>query len=236
MSKWLLGVRVLDPSKTNLSETEKWLLQSTYHYCQKAGLKKMPEVGIFESSDPNAFATGPTKNRALVAVSTGLLSHMSKDEVEGVIAHEVAHIINGDMVTMTLAQGVVNAFVMFFARVISYFISLNVKEESRPIINFITTIALEIAFSILAMFAISYLSRKREFKADSGGAKLAGHKKMILALESLKKYSEAKDGIEQRAPSLATLQISGKKNRFLSLLSTHPPLELRIQMLKERSF
>jgi heat shock protein HtpX len=195
--------------------------------CQKAGLP-MPEVGIYESPEINAFATGPTRRRSLVAVSSGLLQSMSRDEVEGVLAHEVSHIANGDMVTMTLIAGVVNAFAMFLSRVISYFVSLSVKEDMAFLVRIVLTIALDIFFSILGSIVVAYYSRAREFRADNGGAMLAGREKMIAALESLKRNFEP---IDTRGAALDTLKVAGKGG-FMALFSTHPALELRIEALK----
>ena len=228
MAKWMLGVRVIDPRQAQ--GEVRWLIDTVYRLAQQAGLPSMPEVGIYDSPEVNAFATGPTKNRALVAVSAGLLQRMGKDQVEGVLAHEVSHIANGDMVTMTLIQGVVNAFVMFIARVIAYAISLNVREESRHMVHLFTTIALEIALSILGMMVVSYFSRIREFRADRGGAMLAGRQKMIDALSGLQRTL----GLVAPADnaSVATLKISGKPGGFLSLLATHPPLDERIRRLQ----
>jgi len=228
MAKWMLGVRVIDPRQAQ-GET-RWLLDTVYRLAQQAGLPAMPEVGIYDSPEVNAFATGPSKKRALVAVSAGLLQRLGKDQVEGVLAHEVSHIANGDMVTMTLIQGVVNAFVMFIARIIAYAISLNVREENRYMVNMFTTIALEIALSILGMMVVSYFSRIREFRADRGGAQLAGRQKMVEALSGLQRTLGlvAPEG----NASVATLKISGKPGGFLSLLATHPPLEERIRRLQ----
>jgi heat shock protein HtpX len=231
MAKWMMGVKVI---KEPRSQAEIWLVSTVHQMARRSGIEKMPEVGIYESHDINAFATGPTKNRALVAVSSGLLNRLDKNAVEGVLGHEVAHIANGDMVTMTLVQGVMNAFVMFFARVISYFLSSQVKEENRHWVNFIATIVLEIFLSFLAMFVVAYVSRMREFRADAGGAKLAGRDKMIGALEGLKKaYDPAHVKEEAQAhPAIASLKISGRQGGLLSLLSTHPALDERIARLR----
>jgi heat shock protein HtpX len=191
----------------------------------------MPQVGIYESPELNAFATGPTKNRSLVAVSTGLLERMDSGAVDGVLGHEVAHIANGDMVTMTLIQGIVNAFVMFFARIIAFIVGNFVRDDSlRYLVRFAVTIVLEIGLSILGMIVVGYFSRMREYRADRGGAKLAGRDKMIRALESLKAAYETRD--EDQPASLATLKISGKSGGLLALLSTHPPLDDRIARLR----
>ena len=185
MAKWMLGVQVIDPERAHGELAE--LVQTVHRLAKSANLPAMPEVGIYDSPEVNAFATGPTKARALVAVSTGLLGRMSQRQMEGVLGHEVAHIANGDMVTMTLVQGVVNAFVMFFARVIAFAVSQNVKEESRRMVNFMVTMALEIAFSLLGAMVVAYFSRRREFRADAGGAQLAGSASMIDALKALKR-------------------------------------------------
>jgi heat shock protein HtpX len=228
MAKWMMGVRVIDPHTSDRADSE--LVQTVHRLALSAGLPAMPEVGVYESPEVNAFATGPTKSRALVAVSTGLLHRMDKDQMEGVLGHEVAHIANGDMVTMTLIQGIVNAFVMFLARVIAFAVSQQAKEESRRMINFMVTIALEIAFSLLGSIVVAYFSRMREFRADKGGARLAGREKMIDALEGLRR-SVGTVETEQHA-SVAALKISGKQGGLMALLATHPPLEERIARLK----
>jgi heat shock protein HtpX len=236
MAKWMMGVKVISPQAASYAERE--ILDAVYGYSRAAGLQTMPEVGIYESPEVNAFATGPTRNRALVAVSTGLLDSMDREAVRGVIAHEVAHIANGDMVTMTLAQGAVNAFVMFLARIAAWFAGQFVEEEKRPMVQFGVTLALEIALGILGMLVVARVSRAREFRADAGGAKLAGSSRMIAALRSLQKIQAAghpelvDDG---RAPALATLKISGKGGGFLKLFSTHPELSDRIHALESAS-
>jgi heat shock protein HtpX len=228
LAKWMLGVRVIDPRQA--SGDARWLVDTVHRLAQQARLPSMPEVGIYDSPEVNAFATGPTKNRALVAVSAGLLTRMGKDQIEGVLAHEVTHISNGDMVTMTLIQGVVNAFVMFIARIIAYAVTSNMREGSRYMAQMFVTLALEIALSILGMIVVSYFSRIREFRADRGGAMLAGKHKMIDALAGLQRTL----GLVAPEPnaSVATLKISGKPGGFLSLLATHPPLEERIRRLQ----
>ena len=231
MAKWMMGVKVINPEKSALSSDERWLLQEVHLYARKAGITTMPQVGIYNSPEINAFATGPTKNRALVAVSSGLMQRMDQNQIQGVLAHEVAHIANGDMVTMTLVQGVMNAIVMFVARIVSYAISLNVKEESRPMVSFISTIVLQIGLSFLAMFVVAYVSRLREYRADKGGADLAGRDKMIAALEGLKKNLSNHHEEGDAHPSLAALKISNS-SKVMALMSTHPPLEKRIEALK----
>jgi heat shock protein HtpX len=186
----------------------------------------MPEVAVYEG-EPNAFATGAFKNSSLVAVSTGLMESMSKEEVEAVLAHEVAHIANGDMVTLTLIQGVVNTFVMFFARIIGNFIDRAVfKNESGPgIAYFVSVIVLEIAFGILASFVVAWFSRQREYRADAAGASLEGREAMIAALARLKTAHEP----SSLPKEIAAFGIAGGLGK---LMSTHPPLDDRIEALR----
>jgi heat shock protein HtpX len=233
MAKWMMGVKVIDANTTN--REERWLLEKVYNLARMAGLPKMPEVGVYNSPEINAFATGPTKSRALVAVSSGLYERMNEKEVEGVLGHEIAHIANGDMVTMTLLQGLVNAFVMFIARIIAFAISQNAKEESRYMIRFAVTILLEIVLSLLGMFVIAYFSRQREFRADKGGAKLAGRDSMISALQKLQATYDFNSHVSggQKQDSIAALKISNRRTGgLLALLSTHPSLDLRIKRLQ----
>lgn len=230
MAKWMMGVKIVD---VQTSDPElKWLVGQVHELSRAAQITTMPQVGIYDSEDANAFATGPTRNRALVAVSTGLLRGMNRDQVRGVLGHEVAHIANGDMVTMTLVQGVVNAFVMFFARVAAFALSQNVDEERRAIVRFATTFVFEILFSFLGMFVVAYVSRAREFRADAGGAKLAGRMNMIGGLQALQSlyFPHAEEN-----PAVATLKISSPKRKggLLALLSTHPPIEERIRRLQK---
>lgn len=228
MAKWMMGVKIIEPD-TRDPELRN-LVSKVHGFARKAGIQKMPQVGYYEAEDLNAFATGPTKNRSLVAVSTGLLRNMNESELDGVLAHEVAHIANGDMVTMTLVQGVVNAFVMFLARVIGFFASQFVSEDKRTIVQFGIVIACEIALGILGMIVVSAFSRRREFRADSGGASLSTTDNMISALERLKVNTQLPKTDDQ--PAIASLKISGKAGGFLKLFSTHPDLDLRIQSLK----
>jgi heat shock protein HtpX len=227
MAKMLMRVQVINPATATGAQKE--IVDMVHRFAKNAGITVMPEVGIYDSPEINAFATGPTKNRSLVAVSTGLLNRMDRDQVEGVIGHEVAHIANGDMVTMTLIQGIVNAFVMFLARVIAFAVSQNAKEESRPMIRFAVTIALEIVIGILGAMVVAYFSRLREFRADAGGARFAGREKMISALKGLQ---GTLGRIDNEQPAFATLKISGKPGGLMALLSTHPPLEERIRRLE----
>lgn len=228
MAKWMMGVKIIDPNTTDYEMRS--LVHRVHGFAGRAGLEKMPEVGYYEADDLNAFATGPTRNRALVAVSTGLLRNMNEKELDGVLAHEVAHIANGDMVTMTLVQGVVNAFVMFLARVIGFFASQFVAEDKRNIVQFGLVFVLEIALGILGMIVVAFFSRLREYRADSGGAKLSTRESMIAALERLKVNSQLPQTEEQ--PAIASLKISGKAGGFLKLFSTHPDLDRRIAALR----
>ena len=226
-AKMAMGVQVIDPQNPGAYGD---LLRMVYNTAQVAQLPAMPEVGVYNSQELNAFATGPSKRRSLVAVSSGLLQRMNNDEIEGVIAHELTHIKNGDMVTMTLLQGVVNAFVMFFARVIAFFVAQNVKEESRGVVSFLVTILLQIGLGILGMLIVMGFSRHREFKADAGAARFVGASKMIAGLQALQRYYE-RIPVDESAQSLATLKISGGKS-FMSILASHPPLEERIKALQ----
>lgn len=236
MSKWMakrmMGVQIIAPN-TQDSHARR-LVENVHQYAKAAGLKTMPEVGIYESAEVNAFATGPSRNNSLVAVSRGLLNRMDQDEVDGVIGHEVAHIANGDMVTMTLLQGVINAIVIFLARVIANIVTSSGDRDSRsPFMYFAVVIGLEICFSILGAVVVNYFSRQREFRADLGGAKYAGRSKMIA---SLKKLSNTTAFIEPEQEALQSLKISGKPKKALSFLfATHPPLEERIQRLERAS-
>lgn len=234
MAKWAMGVRTIDPRDPGEFRD---LVATVHALAQKAGLPAMPEVGVYDSPDVNAFATGPTKSRALVAVSTGLLRNMDRDEVEGVLGHEIAHVANGDMVTMTLIQGVINAFVMFFARIAAYAIGSTLRgKDDRGgsfMMQFLLVTVFEIVFGILGYIVVAWFSRLREFRADRGGAIYAGKGKMIAALERLRQaYGRAPEAATQGA-SLATLKISGKQGGLIALMATHPPLEARIARLRE---
>lgn len=235
MAKWTMGVKVV-PADTREPELRE-LVQTVHELARAAKLPKMPEVGIYESQEINAFATGPTKSRSLVAVSSGLLHRMNSTEVRGVLGHEVAHIANGDMVTMTLLQGVVNAFVMFMARAIAFALTMargQSDEESSSsgpsLAYYVTQIALEIVFMILGSMVVAWFSRYREFRADSGGAKLAGRDSMIQALQGLQRTFEEVDPTEQQAVS--AMKISSKPGGMMRLFSTHPPLEERVRRLQ----
>jgi heat shock protein HtpX len=228
MSKWsaknAMGVHVIEHPQ---NKTEQWLVSMVAQQAQQAGIG-MPEVGIFDSPDPNAFATGANRNSALVAVSTGLLHRMNADEVEAVVGHEISHVANGDMVTMALMQGVVNTFVYFFATVIGYVVDRVVFKTERgygPAYYIVQMIA-QIALSILASMIVMWFSRHREFHADAGGAKLAGREKMISALEALQRAHEP----SQLPGELAAFGING--GGVQRLFMSHPPLEERIAALR----
>jgi len=233
MAKMMMGVKVIDPNTTDSVLRD--LVMTVHRLARAANLPAMPQVGVYDSPEINAFATGPTKSRALVAVSSGLLQRMGKAEVEGVLAHEVAHISNGDMVTMTLVQGIVNAFVMFFARVLAFALANAMRSNndersgSNSMVQFIATMVFEILFSLLGMVVVAYFSRAREFRADQGGAGLAGRDKMIGALEALRRGTQM---IDDSHPTLSTLKISGRPAGFMALLASHPPLEVRIDRLR----
>lgn len=234
MAKRMMGVRVIDPNTSNAEEMD--LVRLVHGLSVKAGLPKMPEVGVYDSPEVNAFATGPTKARSLVAVSRGLLQKMNRAELEGVLGHEVAHIANGDMVTMTLLQGVVNAFVMFLARAIAFAIAHmgRDRDEEHGVAYgsyFIVQFILEIVFMILGSMVVAWFSRHREFKADAGGAGLAGRRKMIDALSGLRRNYELIDPRTQ--PALKSFKISNRTSGFMRLFSTHPPLEERIARLEK---
>lgn len=229
MAKKMMNVRVLKP-ESSLSPMEREVVEKVHRLSRTAGLMHMPEVGIYDSPEVNAFATGPSKKRSLVAVSTGLLNEMDDAAVEGVIAHEVAHISNGDMVTMTLLQGVVNTFVVFLSRIAAWAVSRFVKEELAPIVHFIAIIVFQIAFSILGSLVVFAYSRYREFHADRGGADLAGKDKMVHALRSLKAYSNRISNEQQTA--ISTLKINNSKKGKAMLFSTHPDLDERINRLE----
>lgn len=227
MAKWMMGVKVIDPDTTDPVLSR--LVSTVHNLARAANLPKMPEVGYYPSPEVNAFATGPTKSRALVAVSAGLLERMDQTQLEGVLGHEIAHVANGDMVTMTLVQGVINAFVMFLARVIAFFIANRGRDEDSGVSpNYLIVFVLEMVLSVLGMIAVAAFSRYREFRADEGGARLAGREKMIAALEALQSTVACAD-LTNKA-SMSAFKISGKR-RF-ALFATHPPLEDRIERLK----
>ncbi len=240
LSRWTakraLGVELIGPDSR--SPEAQWLYNTVGRLAQQANLP-MPEVGLYESPELNAFATGPSKKRSLVAVSSGLLRTMDRQEIEGVLAHELTHVANGDMVTMTLIQGVVNAFVLYLAHIVAAIVRNAVSgrdSEGRGsgflgvIAGQVVFIAAQIAFGLIGSMITAWFSRHREFRADAGGAALAGRGSMIAALRRLLANQGRVDG---RAPELATFKINGRSQLML-LLATHPPLEQRIAALESR--
>jgi len=229
MAKRMTGAKVITSPSNNI---EKWLLETVKKQSKIVGIK-MPEVAIFPSPQMNAFATGASKNKALVAVSQGLLDSMNQGEIEAVVGHEMSHVANGDMVTLTLIQGVVNTFVIFFSRVIGHVVDRVILKNQRGhgIGYFVTTIFAQIILSILASVIVMYFSRKREYVADTGGADLAGHQNMINALKRLGQKEP-----EALPEQLAAFGIGEKpKTGWRELWSSHPPLEDRIKALEKRA-
>ena len=232
LSKWMAKMStrtrvIAQPSNRD----EQWLINTVEQLAREAGIG-MPEVGVFDSAQPNAFATGWNRNAALVAVSTGLLRNMSADEVRAVLAHEVGHVANGDMVTLALVQGVVNTFVMFLARLAGFFVDrvLLKNERGLGIGYYITSIVMEIVLGILAMTIVMWFSRYREYRADAAGAGLAGPGNMIAALERLKGGSQMPDEMPATMQAFAINQ--GMRSGVQALFSSHPPLDDRIAALK----
>ncbi len=239
MSKWMalrsVGGEVIEQPR---NETERWLMNVVSRQSQQAGIK-MPQVAIYHAPDINAFATGARRDASLVAVSTGLLQSMSQDEAEAVIAHEISHISNGDMVTMTLIQGIVNTFVIFISRILAQiaagFMSGDREGENNsngnPLVYFAVSMVLELVFGIVASIITMWFSRHREFYADAGSAKLVGREKMIAALQRLKTSHEP-----QEAGSMMALCINGKSKTFSELFMSHPPLDKRIEALRSGEY
>jgi heat shock protein HtpX len=241
MAKWMMGVKVIPPNTTDPALLE--LVETVHRLARSAELPKLPEVGIYESDEVNAFATGPSKSRALVAVSTGLLQRMGSHEVSGVLGHEITHIANGDMVTMTLIQGVINSFVLFLSRVLAFAISQAMRsrddrDSGGGWLQFLLVMVFQIIFSILGSLVVSWFSRWREFRADAGGARLAGRETMINALRALRRLHdpEVAAAEAQHAPAFQSLKISGEPTGWLALLATHPPIEQRIARLEQGAF
>lgn len=235
MSKWLAkrstGTQIIDTPATS---TQAWLVETVQRLAHDVNID-MPEVGIFDNPSPNAFATGWNKNKALVAVSSGLLTHMNKDEIEAVLAHEIGHVANGDMVTLALVQGVVNSFVMFFARIIGMFVDQAVfRNESNQagMGYYMTTMVLDIVFGIAAQAVVMWFSRYREYRADEAGARLAGKAHMISALEALKPASQHPDYMPQGMKAFAINEGKGGFS-FAQLFASHPSLDARIEHLQK---
>ena len=227
MAKWTTGAVIINGSA---DPTHRWIVQTVQRFSEKAGIG-MPEVALYEG-EPNAFATGAFKNSALVAVSTGLLQNMTKEEVEAVIGHEVAHVANGDMITMTLIQGVMNTFVVFLSRVIGYFVDRVILKNDRDGVGigyYVTTIVLDIVLGVLAAIVVAWFSRQREYRADADAARLMGRKQpMINALARL-------GGLEPGAlpQTVQNMGISSKPSGLMALFSSHPPIEERIRALQQ---
>lgn len=227
MAKRSMGVNVIEQPANN---AERWLMETVYRQADQAGIGR-PEVGIFDSPQPNAFATGANRNAALVAVSSGLLNTMTQDEVEAVLGHEVSHVANGDMITMALIQGVVNTFVMFLSTVIGHLIDRIVfkTERGHGPAYYVTSIIAQLVLSALASMIVMWFSRQREFRADKGGADLAGRQKMIDSLRRLQQAHDPEDLPDQ----MAAFGIAGGVGDGLkALFLTHPPLEQRIAALQ----
>lgn len=229
ISKWsakrMTGAVVIEQPSNS---TEQWLVDTVARQAQLAGIG-MPDVAIFPAQEPNAFATGASRNSALVAVSAGLLNQMSQDEIEAVLAHEISHVANGDMITLALIQGVVNTFVIFFSRVIGHIVDRVILKNQRGhgIGYFITTIIAEVILAVFASIIVAWFSRRREYRADAGGADLAGKEKMIAALQRLQMAS----GEASLPDQMAAFGISGNGS-FMNLFRSHPPLEERIDALR----
>lgn len=238
MALWMMKIQLID-SNTKDSNLQR-LLKIVDKFSRNANLSHFPQIGIYNSPELNAFATGPTKKRSLIAVSTGLLNRMSEKELEGVIAHEMAHIQNGDMVTMTLLQGVINAFVIFLARVLAYICSALGKSRDnssgRSYISYTIFVFLfEVIFMVLGSLIICAFSRFREFRADRGGAFLAGKENMIAALKALKKNIQVQDSQTAIAAFQAFKISTPEKRTITHWFATHPPLEVRIERLESES-
>jgi heat shock protein HtpX len=237
MAKWMMGVQIIPPETSD--PTLRQLVETVHGLARAAGLPKLPEVGIYDSPEVNAFATGPTRSRALVAVSSGLLQRMGSREVEGVLGHEITHVANGDMVTMTLIQGVINAFVLFLSRVLAFAISQALRSRDERggggALQFLLVMVFQIVFSILGSLVVFWFSRQREFKADAGGARLAGRQNMIGALRALQRLydPETVQAAAQEHQAFQALMISGPRGGILRLFASHPPLEERIARLEQ---
>ena len=240
MAKWMMGVKVIPPDTQD--PALRGVVDMVHDLARQAGLP-LPEVGIYQSDEVNAFATGPSKSRALVAVSSGLLERMGDREVSGVLGHEVTHIANGDMITMTLIQGVVNAFVLFLSRVLAFAITqaMRSRDDERDgggyFVQYLLVMLFQVVFSIFGSIVVCWFSRQREFRADAGGARLAGRQNMINALRALEQLYEPRlaEAEASRAQSFQSLKISGRPGGFMALFATHPPMEERIARLEQGS-
>ncbi len=235
MSKWIAkkayDIRVIEQP---VNDVQRWLLQTVAEQAKLSGIPT-PEVGIYESPETNAFATGPSRSNSIVAVSTGLIQNMSKREVEGVLAHEVSHVANGDMVTMTLVQGVLNTFVIFFSRIAGFFIDRVVlkNEKSVGLGYYVAVFVCEILFGLVASMVVMAFSRHREFRADADAAKIWGKEPMIAALERLRSITAQAPIYDDRSKAVSAFKINGKPSVFTQLFASHPALEERIAALKK---
>lgn len=237
ISKWsairMMGVQVIDPNTQDVQARS--IVVKVHQFAREAGLTKMPDVGIYPSEEVNAFATGPSKSNSLVAVSSGLLNRMSDEEVSGVLAHEVAHIANGDMVTMTLLQGVINAVVLLAARLIAnVVVNAMSKDSDRPgiFMQHMIVMAIQVPLSLLGGLVVAAFSRHREYRADAGGARFAGKEKMVSALRKLQHNTQM---IDRSHEALQSFKISGgRHSKLAQLFASHPPLEDRIAALQKR--
>lgn len=236
MAKWRAGVQVI-PEGTNDPQLRE-LVKTVHELARRAGLSTMPEVGIYNAPEVNAFATGPSRSRALVAVSSGLLEAMPSREITGVLGHEITHVVNGDMVTMTLIQGVINAFVFFLAEVLAIMISQAMRsrdDRDSGWMQFLLVQVLQIPLSLLGLLVVCWFSRQREFRADAGGARLAGRDTMISALETLERLEDPRlaAASAQGGQAFQCLKISDVRTGLAALMATHPPMEERIAHLKQ---
>ncbi|HLH52984.1 MAG TPA: protease HtpX [Verrucomicrobiae bacterium] len=236
MAKWSMGVQVISPDTGDPALRQ--LVETVHGLARAAGLP-LPEVGIYQSDEVNAFATGPSRSRALVAVSTGLLQRMGSREVEGVLGHEITHVANGDMVTMTLIQGVINSFVLFLSRILAFVVSQALRsrddrEGGGFALQYLMSMLFQIVLSILGSMVVLCFSRWREFRADAGGARLAGRQNMIDALRALQRLHDPElvQAEAQQHPAFQALKISGPAGGLARLFASHPPLEERIERLE----
>lgn len=233
MAKWSTGVKIVDPSRPR-DPKEAWLLETVQELSKKAGIK-MPEVGVFPSAQSNAFATGWNKNAALVAVSSGILQRFTENELKAVLGHEIAHVANGDMVTLTLVQGVVNTFVLFFARIIGHVVDRAVfkSREGYGLGYFAVVMVAQIVLGILASMIVYWFSRRREYAADEGGARLTSPEAMIAALMHLKQESQIRSEMPESLQAFGINESKPQSFSLQNLFASHPPLENRIQALKQ---
>jgi heat shock protein HtpX len=240
IATWMLSVKIIN-TEQNPSQTEKKLVEIVTKIAKKANIYNIPEIGIFKSCQPNAFATGASKNFALIAVSSTLLQTLSDDEIEAVVAHEMAHILNGDMVTMSLLQGVINAFVMFLSRIFAYALananSRDGKKQESLSSFYLFTFIFEMIFLSLGSILLFFVSRKREYQADKGGALLVGKDKMIKALKALdQSFSLSKEEIKAQKEFAAMMIKQSKPSPFSKIFSTHPTIQQRIKYLENLNY